>query len=777
MDCFYSRECLLRAIKSRYEIIALWGTYHILNLDDTEINEYLGLFLESPFSNIQDAGISKIAEIGDQQYITQLLKIFRESEGQIKHSAAVALSRFPNDFSKSLIQRWFDQLIASDQSTRMEFEAATVAYLQVDRVGNFPLVQQALELSQTDPTKSAVLFANLLLFCETESEFDIILNQYFILRDLHSDAELTYQLIKLFGNLEIKEWFAESLSKGYSISSIYEQCHILLNSQNNIANRQFWLEIDKAFGDYKLIRPGVPIDFLALISNLSKWVEKLAAESGADAKLLRFKFVIKAFKQNQISFPKTIPKIIEMESQFLLSIPIQIILEQSLGIWLKKPAENLENIANYYHSSLLTREYREEILWMFFPTVPNWQKKQLEISRPYSNLSDEVARSEVLWSFYREELLGYDIPWPSIFPNPDYSFNLTAGLASIYFYNFDYYINKKDAIAIDYALQLFRYRPQKEIISLLITNFEYLIHYHTESLFQTIEYLPDPAFVDLLLNKYQPEEYEIAKLVFIICEIFNLENPECLSDDIKKIKNSDFQNCGIKNSIRLHCDECHNIFQYAVDVIYIDESSIIKTNGLTSDSVWIPQKIFCKKCASPVPFLLDDSQLREFSLQSRVDRLLRLTPQTRKNQFEQKIVLIDFPRHDSVIYSPSAFEDLVRDCEMNKEVDKAEMQTLWMKQAQLYKAMGNWKSCKKVLSKIELSNSRKAELTFLLGLVNFKLSDFAESRKHFTWIVKNNPDTIASSNISYVEQSKYFLNKMDSESAKRARFKVITGKK
>ena len=775
MERLFGHHSLKKALKSNYEIIAVWGAYQIMRMDNEQIRPYLSDFLDTQFTDIQDAGIAKIAEIGAIEYLPEILKIFRESDGQVKYSAALVLSRFPNDFSKSLIQRWFEQLAVSDQSTRIEYDVATYACLEIGCGQNFEKVFKTLQQSQHDAVKSSVLFLNLLAFCDGKSDFLAILDQYFVLRDLNSDAELTFRLVEHFGQMELKDWWSENLSRGYSISSIYEQCYILLGLSENITDRQYWIDLESAFGGYDRVHPGAPRDHQHFLLVLEKWIEYLLLDTEQPSKL---RWVIQSFSKNQHSFSKTIPKILEMESLFLLTVPLLIILEKSVSKWLLEPTKHVESIANYYHSTLLIKEYREEILSMFFPEAPAWQPEQVEIIHEHSPLAAGDTRNEILWSFLREELLGFDIPWPSIFPNPNYSAHLTEGLSQIYKANFVYYINKQDRVAIDYALQLFQAHPNEQIRELVKEHFRYLIQYHTETLYQTIEYLPDPAFINLLLEKYEPGEFEIARLVFIICEIFEKPIPKNILEDLKNLNLSELQRSGMKKPIRLNCLSCNNTFQYPVDVIYVDEGSILRMNRLSADSVWVPQSFSCKKCEAPVPFILDDSQLNEFSLQSRVDRILKITPQSDGKQFGQKIVLIDFPRFKAMTYSPDAFEKLIEKFETDIDSNVDTLQILWMKQARLYKAMQKWDFCLTVLEKITPATKNEEELNFLKGLTNYKLNNFVKSRIYFDWFIKKYADQNESAmQNQYVEQSKYFTKAMDSNSSRRSRLTVIKGKK
>ena len=54
------------------------------------------MFVESGYVN--NALGDRLAEIGAVEHLPEILKIFRESEGQVKYSSALVLSRFPNDF-------------------------------------------------------------------------------------------------------------------------------------------------------------------------------------------------------------------------------------------------------------------------------------------------------------------------------------------------------------------------------------------------------------------------------------------------------------------------------------------------------------------------------------------------------------------------------------------------------------------------------------------------------------------------------------------------------
>ncbi len=773
----FKKQQLLRAIQSDVEIVAIWGAFQILKLDRDQIIEYLPLFLKSSFIDIQDAGIAKIAEFKVDGLTPDIIRVFRESEGQLKFTAAYALSSFPNDINNSLLRKWFDQLSISDQSTRIEFEAATYSYLNISREKHFKNALKLLVSSHSDIIKSSVLFTNLLIYCKTKPEYLELIDQYFFIRDQYSDAELTLHLVDSFIYPELGEWWMVNLSKGYSISSIYEQCYILLGLDENITDRNYWNEIEKAIGDSRMYKNS-PDDPKLLVETILIWITQMLGDNEEDSQISRLKWITEAFAKNESLIPNTIPKILELETRFLLSVPLYIILEQSFRRWIRRPADYVERIANYYHSTLLIGEYREKILSLFFPQLPNWTEEEMRIVSEDSPISVRDNKNDIIWSFYRGELLGYTISWPTIFPNPDYSLHLAEGLAKIYSVNFLHFIQTNDKVSIDYSLQLFQLNPIENTKDLILSNFDYLYRHHTVTIYQTIEYIPDPAFMEPLISCYETGEQELARLILLISEIFEMEIPEFIRQDIERMKESGFQISAVKKYIRLKCGSCYSTFQYPVDTVFIDEGSIIRLNQLSHDSIWVPQQFFCKKCESEIEFALDDSQLEELSQQSRVDRILKITPQPRGHHFGFQTCLIDFPRHNGKTYTPQEFFDFMDGIDKSLSLTKEDLKVLWMKLARLKKDMSMWEDCRDALEKIRSLEKIDEEWMFLKGFVSLKLSLFADARKYFDWIIKKHPEEMPHASYTpYVERSKYYLNILDSKASKKARFKIITGKK
>gem|GEM_PF-1523100 len=778
MSNIFNHDCLLRALRSEQESLAVWGAYQMLSAEQIEIKKYLLSFLESPFADLNEAGIRKIAELGAEEFATHIIKFFRESEGQLKYSAGLALAKFPNDFSRNLLQNWFYELLSGDQATRIELEASTHAFLAIARDKNFPIVIRFLGETQSEGIKSSILLATLLPFCETREELQQALEHFFILRDLYSDPELSFQLTDHLGNSEVTDWISRNISRGYSVSSIYEQCFTLLGIQASVVDRHRWLEIEKSYLTYEGLHNNKIRNAQKLLENLKKWVDSLLEQNLSLPVTGKSGWLLESYCQHHELFTQTIPKILEMESHFLLSLPLLVTLESHFELWMRQPAEHLSQIANYFHSSLLTTEHRERILTLFFPNKINWTEQEVKITQDATDLLENCSNNEILWKFYRKELLGFDLPWPTVFPNPDYSEQLATGLFCIYFYNFTHYVEREDKVAVDYALLLFQLLPQKKVIALIQEHFDYLHQQHTEGLYQTIEYLPDAAFVPHLLKNYQHEEYDVVLLIAQICEIYELEIPQQILQDLESLRKSETGSRGIQKRLRLHCDICNHSFQYFVECIYVDEGAILRMNKLTQDSLWVPREFQCKRCNGKLPFQLSENQLEELTLQSRVDRKLKNLPQSQGTIVGQKILLIDFPRFKNKTYNPQDFEDLVHRYEGNNQANPNDLTLLWIKKAKLCKAMRQWTDCRKVLLKVEAIAEMEIDWVFLLGQANYKLNLFAESRKYFDWIVKVGVTEIGSGPYnSLIEQSAYFIKIMDSEQSKRARFRVIEGKK
>lgn len=775
----FDEKILIRALRSQNVNIAMWGAFRLVLDNPAKIEEYFPYFLDSPFEDIQETAISKIAELNSEKYIPNLIKIFREEEGRLKFAAALTLSQFPNDFSKTLIRNWFFQTIHNSTSTSLEFEAAIYSFLKINKQKHFDIVLDKLNFVQTDSLKSSLMISDLLQYCETEAEFEKILDNYFIIRDKHSDADLTQKLIDIFSKTELIEWLIQNVSKGYSINSIYQQCYSLMGFAPNQNDLTYWKCIsDSFFIDDSLQRFSVK-DADLLVSNLLKWLEQLTEiQFDQDPKQLHLRYILLGYLRNHAKIGLAIPRIQELDLFFLLSIPLIIVLNQCIDKWVKLPVENLEHIARYYHSSLLLTDHREKIIGLFFPNPPQWTADQVKISPDTSVPELSANRNDILWQFNRAELLGSDISWHSIFPNPNYSSNLVQGLFLIYYHNFDYYIQKQDVVAIDYALQMFNSYTdvdKDDVFQIINHHFDYLSQHHSELLYQIIESIPDTRYIALMLQKYKQEEYEIASRIAIICEIFDELVPEVLKKDLEVVSNSD--NWRLNQRIRLSCHKCNNTYRYSVQEIFVDESAVLKSAQIDKSAIWIKDHYQCKNCDAPLPFILDNLQLEEISVQSRVERIIKTPVRSQNNRYRYKINLIDFPRYKGKMYNPDSFNLLVLNIEKGSAIKTDDLNNLYIKQVLLYRNMQDWEQCKQVLDKLKPPLDFRAEWLFLQGLSCFKLKNLAESRIHFSTILKEfEGSEDDQTEASFLEQARYFCKILDSEKSKRKRFKVIGGR-
>ena len=776
----FDEKILIKALQSRNVNIAMWGAFRLIQDNPANIEDYFPYFLDSPFEDIQETVISKIAELNSEKYIPNLIKIFREEEGRLKFAAALTLSQFPNDFSKTLIEKWFIQVIHNSTSTSLEFEAAIYSFLKINQSKNFDVVLEKLSLVQDDSLKSSLMISDLLQYCETKDDFEKVLNRYFIIRDKHSDADLTQKLIDLFGKTELIEWLVQNVSKGYSISSIYMQCYSLLGFAPNQNDLNYWKSIDDSFAvDDKLQRFTLK-DSNLLVSNIVNWIEQLTnIQTDSKQNHLNLKYILTGYLKNRSKLANTVPKILELDLFFLLSTPLIIVLNRCIERWVIQPGENLENIAKYYHSSLLLSTHREKILKLFFPNPPQWTAEQVQIT-PEASVPDLSAnRNEILWQFNRSELLGYDISWHSIFPNPNYSENLAHGLFLIYYYNFNYYVQKQDLVAVDYALQMFNNYPKIDkdaVFHIVNKHFDYLSLHHSELLYQIIESLPDTRYIPKMFQKYKKEEYEIASRIGIICEIFDHEIPEAIKKDLDFVSNS--ENWSLNQRVRLSCKKCSNTYRYSIQEIFVDEAVVLKSVQIDESAIWIADHYQCKNCGASLPFILDNLQLEEISLQSRVERIIKTPVSSRNNRYRYKINLIDFPRYKGKMYNPDSFDQLISDFEQKRSMEENDLKALYIKQILLFRSMQDWEKCKRVLDKFEPPLDFRAEWLFLQGLSCYKLKNLAESRIHFSNIIKEFGEvTNEQADISFLEQARYFCKNLDSEKSKRKRFKVIGGGK
>lgn len=773
MSDIYKIDLLLQALQSKRENVAVWGAYHLLSLEDEALVEILPRFLDSHFIDIQEAAVARITAGELEGFSSEVLKLFRESEGQLKYSAACALGILPNDLTKRLLNQWFEHILKGGQSTRMDLDNATYALLKTDP-NSFTKILEGLSSFKEEGDKSSILLYNLLAFAEKDEELDLIFDHYFTLRDLHSDVELTYRFLDYFEQSELVNWLSDNISSGYSIQSIYAQCCKLLGETLDQTEKDHLVSLSQIFEHQNDPDALDENEIYLFLENIEKWVERLAYRFPNDAKLNYYRSLTKGFFRNHDLFLKCIPKIINFETCVLLALPLQILTEHKLSYWLADPTSHLNSIANYYNSTLITSVNREKILKLFFSEKQSWTNEEVKIKKSTPQLPKGESKNQVLWSFYRDHYLGVDINWPVVFPNPSYSFRLPEGLARIYAVNFDYYIDQRNQIAIDYALKLFQLYPLKLVKELIVRNFDYLVQKHSELLFQTLELQPAQEYIPLLSAKYRKDEVEIAQLISFMCEIFGMELPTAVEADL--LGREKGENLNWKKRIRLNCNVCDHTFQYPVDVIFIDEKKIQQKIPLSNEMIWVPQKFCCKNCSSKVEFKLTQYQLEELTQQSIVDQLLKNTPNYKNTQLRQKIVPIEFPHFNGMTYTPDQFNHLVKKMEQGDLIGSEELLVLYIKQARILKSMMHWQSCLDVLNKQEPDEKLKPEWFFFKGLCCFKLSLWKEARDYFGWLTKNISETEGVDG-TYLEQARYFLSEMDSEKSRRSRFKIIEGKK
>ena len=773
MHTLYSVDLLLKAVRSRQESVAMWGAFQLLQLEDAVIRKHLPLLLSSPLKGIQEAGIAKVAEMGAQENLPRIIAIFREEEGRIKHSAALTLAEFPNDFSKVLLRKWYRQ-VTETRTTSLEFEAAVYSFLKIDPRRNFAGVLELLKRSHAEAIKSVLVLSDLFEFCLTDDEYNTVFDHYFLLRNLHTDADLTRRIVERFGSMELIDWLMQNVNKGFSVGSIFSQCRTLLGILPVRSEEECFSVFDAAFLTKKPVHSGSSNDHRRFIASLIDWVRNLQGSSPQSADVRQVRIVLDAFYRNADHLEHSIPRIIELETYFLLSLPLLLTLNCCVDGWLQNPDAFLERIADYYHSSLLLSEHRERILELFYPEQPAWTERQVSIRHETSPVDGQSTRKEVLWKFYQGELLGYDVSWPSFFPNPNYSNHLAKGLFLVYLHNFGYFIKRGDCIAIDYALQLFTLFPRTEVVDAICEHFGYLSLHHSELLYQVVEYLPTPRFLPLLVEQYRKEEYEIAGRIEFICDIFDLAVPNGIRDDLAQMKkNTRF---GFGKRIRLTCDQCGNAYRYTVDTIFVDEETALKSDILPQNIVWTNRRMQCKNCRSLLRFRVDDSQLEEILLQSRVDYIMKTPPGVKSGQLHHKIALINFPRFQGRVFTPDAFADLVRQAERKPCREPELLYEMYIIQVRTYRSVQDWKSCLKVLKKIDPKPEFRIEWLFLMGFSYCKLSEFVQARVFFRSVVSEtaNCPSEESSN-TFVEEAAYFCRVLDSKPSKKSRFRIVKG--
>lgn len=764
----HPRDFLLQCLGSKHEPLAIWGAMQILR-GQPQSGE-LGLLLSSPYALIQEVALAELAlakDPGAQSLVPAAVKIFLEAEGQLKYQAAYCLSRFPSDFTLTLLSKWAQGCLSSRQTTRAELEAALLSWLGVDPKAPDWLLFQ-LHRFESDPLVGSVLFNQLLPYAQTQDRFRKLLEFYFRLRDHHGDLEPTDRLLRELAAPELCEWVKLSVAKGFDLPSIYRQTHQLLTASPSLNLEPIWSKMAQSGVAFDSLNPKGVQRPRPLLEGMLEWLGRILEGQPEDHPNHRALWLVQSFLDHLDQLDQTIPRLMEMEQELLLGLCPSLLAKETLGRWLQEPQEHLEEIARYYHSVLVTKADQDQILGLFFPDPPDWEAETCRITQAHSPVGLETPIPEVLWRFHMGELLGYPVPWPSLFPNPGFGTSLAKGLLQIYLANFDQFLGRGDHLNVDYALQLFQLQPTQEAQELLFRNFKALQRQHADFYYQALELLPDPRMLELLEGMYRPGEFDLAQLIVFLCHAFGEPIPPLVARDYEAI--SQISQRGLKKPVRLECPNCRHSYQYFADVIYVDEGDILRTGRLSAESVWAPNPFHCKGCGETLPFVLDEPQLEELTLQSKVDRILRLN--SNQPGLGHRILLLEFPRHHTKSYNPAQFEQLVTQLELDPSCPPGDLRRLWMKLARMYKSLSRFHESLKVLEKLaDPRPQERVEVDYLKGVAWYRLGDYTKARPHFDRVVsfygelKDQP---------FLEEAKSFLKSMSED---RRRFLVIEGKK
>ena len=767
----YSKQLLVQSIKSNDEMTCIWGTYHLLSMYPEDSKDCIEYLIASHLVDIKEAGIAKVGELKEAYFAPILMNLFRNSTGRIKQACALALSQFPNDIFISLLKKWFEELAYKQDATKSELSSVTKSFVNSKPKQHIEILFAKLEENKADFIRSSIYFENLLPHSHGD-DFTKLMDYYFQLRDLHSDTELTLRLFSQIGQNDLIEWVDQKIDDGLPLTTLYEHACQILNRTPNIQERQLWYELEQAFQPtwYKDVdKKG------NFISVLSKWANfcRNSAVLNSDQKLLIR--IIEGFERNRTFILNTIPKTHELETALLLSIPVLFYLNSRISAWLKNSPEYLEQITNYYHSSFLTKENRESILNVFFNEAPNWKESSLTI-KSNTRIELKLKLHEILWKFFRGEVHGQNIDWASIFPNPEVSRNLSECLVQIYLVNFEFYIENKDSLSVDYALQLFQIHPQKKVFDLILKHFQYLQQNHTHIFHQVIEYLPSPLFYDSLLKIYKKDELEIAELILVISNIYQLEIPETIKDQVYQSLENE-KKLPPKQRIRVQCQACDETYHYPVFRIYVDEESLSLYSQLETNAIWINETLNCKNCDTELVFKLDRGQINEISSFARVDRMLRITSVANRNKLGRKVQLISFPRVNQISYNPSKFDEFV-DLFSVKSNSPERLLGLRLMQVRLYVSIKNWKKVKSIIEYAFPEEIKSIELYSYLGMAFYNLGKYVDARKVFDLAVQSSKGKkISNSEKAFLKSSENYINLLNNKSNKKSRFTVIDGKK
>jgi len=738
--------------------VRMWAAYQLVDRWQDASPSYIDKLWEAPQEEIRESAIGLIGKYQMHSYAFPLMRVFSSGEHPFSHTAGVALGRLGYEPVGKLLRRWFHDTVTNAEATPLELEAATEALLFYDHAGHWEDVYAHLAGCHQNHAFFSTLFAQLCLHAQTPRHVRLLAEAYGPARELFNDVHLTQHLVDTIGRGNLCRFLQARLNGGYRLNAVYQECLKVLGWETPDAETRNLLE---GMGQCGNTREGLE-RFVPMAGAL---LARLAPEAEATA-------FVSAFLQGCTAWlgewDAAILKLRELEFHLIVSLPLVALLTQVEGECMAHPEHEALRITRVYQSALLSPRFMSQVLQLLSHRASGPGMDGFGAAAVNGWVRDE--EKDALWKLYTGQLDGMDYPLEQVLPQPwVYPVqDLMPRLVALLEERLAGYLTAGRREAVDYCLEVFRRAGTTRLVDRLLPHFEPLVNHHYHGFVELMTHLPDVRFLQPLVNHYRAGEEDLLRLIHFICDVHRRPYPE-LAQGPEAEEETPPVATGMA---RLLCRTCGGAYQYALELVYVDEERIEQRQIPAPRDVWTPTRFACKKCEAPVPFDPDERFLGDLFTELLAARLF--PPGTRDETALSHVRLIQFPRLDGKTLNPAHFlKEVERALEACENAIQEQPYLLELGRFQM--EIGETAAARQTFQRIVAGPSKCPQALYFLGVLAFQDKNLYEARLYFSRLISGSVREDFDNELDNpVDMAHHYLKLLDKREFKRSHFHLIS---
>ncbi len=764
---------LLRKKRTQDGVLQRWQAFQLVSQYPNLWNTYIEDLLLSRDEVIQEVSLSFLAKQEElpSSLMPLINRIFDMSIDFMKVQAALVLCRFQeNVLIVQKLKNWIDFLVNVDTVDSSTLSNIVKILLEYNPQFYFAYFLDIINHKKKNAIYNSILYEHLFYAAQDDLDnFSLLLEKYQTVMQNDRSRFLVDSQIHYWKMSSFFQWIENALNTSHSVvnvlTEIFKTAGITMPPETEEIIYRFssYFDLDSYRNDYEIAT-------YPIIQILKEYWEQVSANS-THKDIPYFNIVISTIGNASYWKEQMPTKVRTVEMIFILTLIQYVLVDDKLTFYLQDPSEYASFISQLFYSPFILQSQQQRILEAFFPQAPLLTTGNLKIKtveRLYNDI-ENISEMQILWKLYSGEWLGKDINWPSLLSQPcsPYLFEIVF---TYFKANFQYYVEKGNHKAINYAISIFIDYNSREIIPFIYNNFDYLVRFHFNSLYSCIQSLPDPCYFKKLCQLYQASFTEISVLIRFLATLYDFPLEITIKEE-QENTNLPYQALvKYDYNVKLYCNECQLFSLLTVESIYVNERALLQSDTLTKDDIWTDKKFKCLHCATPIEFDLDYESAKEIENIARTE--LFLSNHSPVKMFQNySITLLNFPFFQQKSYNPDKFIALATQLqkeELSKQ-ERKEVRTILLK---LYQGLRKWDE---VLAILEENKEDTLDWQFEKATAEFYLDKKAKARKYFL-LIKEKLDQEATLSVTQERlRTKviFFLQLIDSYHAQRQYLKIV----